>query len=66
MVATKEAAKESVTKKCPIFPGSSQRLHWSFTDPSKFQGTHEEKLARVKKVKEEIRFHIIEWLRKNP
>ncbi len=54
---------ESSAEKCPIFPGISQRLHWSFTDPSKFEGTHEEKLAQIKKVKEEIRNKIKEWLR---
>ena len=55
---------ESSAEKCPIFPGLSQRLHWSFTDPSKFEGSHEEKLDKTKKVKEEIRHQIKEWLRK--
>ena len=57
---------ESSAERCPIFPGLSQRLHWSFTDPSKFEGTHEEKLANTKKVKEEIRHQIEEWLQNNP
>ena len=55
---------ESSAEKCPIFPGLCQRLHWSFTDPSKFEGSHEEKLAQTKKVKEEIRHQLKEWLRK--
>ena len=54
---------EASAERCPIFPGISQRLHWSFTDPSKFEGTHEEKLAQIKKIKEEIRNKIKEWLR---
>jgi arsenate reductase len=54
---------ETSAERCPIFPGLSQRLHWSFTDPSKFTGTFEEKLAKTKKVKEEIRFQIKEWLK---
>ena len=57
---------EASAERCPIFPGLSQRLHWSFTDPSKFEGTHDEKLAKVKKVKEEIRRKINEWLQTNP
>ena len=57
---------ESSAERCPIFPGLSQRLHWSFPDPSKFEGTYDEKLAKTKKVKEEIRHQIKEWLRKNP
>jgi arsenate reductase len=56
----------SSAERCPVFPGLSQRLHWSFTDPSKFEGTYEEKLAKTKKVKEEIRHQIKEWLQNNP
>jgi arsenate reductase len=54
---------ESNAERCPIFPGLSQRLHWSFTDPSRFEGTPEEKLAKTKKVKEEINHQLKEWLR---
>jgi len=54
---------ETSAERCPIFPGLSQRLHWSFTDPSKFEGTFEEKLAKTKLVKEEIRYKIQEWLK---
>jgi arsenate reductase len=56
---------ESSAEKCPIFLGLSQRLHWSFKDPSKFEGTHGEKLAKTKKVKEEIRNKIEQWLQTN-
>lgn len=55
---------EASAERCPVFPGLSQRLHWSFTDPSKFEGTYEEKLVKTKKVKEEIRRQIKEWLEK--
>ena len=57
---------EASAERCPIFPGLSQRFHWSFTDPSKFQGTDKEKLVMVRAVKEEIRAQIKEWLQKRP
>jgi len=57
---------ETSAERCPVFPGLSQRLHWSFTDPSKFQGTDIEKLAKVREVREEIKVALKEWLRKNP
>jgi arsenate reductase len=57
--------EESSAERCPIFPGLTQRLHWSFADPSKFEGTHEEKLAKTRKVREEIRSQIKDWLQKN-
>lgn len=57
---------ETSAERCPVFPGIAQRLHWGFTDPSKFEGTHEEKLNKTKIVKEEIRNKIEQWVRTNP
>ena len=45
---------ESETAGCPIFPGVTTRLHWSFPDPSKFTGSHEEKLEQTRNVREKI------------
>ena len=53
---------EASAERCPIFPGLCQRLHWSFTDPSKFQGTDKEKLAKVREVKEEIKGVLKKWI----
>ena len=38
-------------ERCPIFPGVTKRISWSFEDPSLFTGTHEEKLAKTRIVK---------------
>lgn len=53
---------ETSAERCPIFPGASQRLHWGFIDPSKFEGSREEKLAQTRAVKEEIKGRIQQWL----
>jgi arsenate reductase len=53
---------ETSAEKCPVFPGPSQRFHWSFTDPSKFQGTDEEKLIKVRQVREEIKEALKKWI----
>jgi len=45
---------ESESEGCPIFPGVTTRLHWSFDDPSKFTGTHEERLERTRMVCDQI------------
>jgi arsenate reductase len=45
---------ESEAKGCPIFPGVTTRLHWSFPDPSKFGGSHEEKLDQTRQVRDKI------------
>jgi arsenate reductase (thioredoxin) len=41
---------ESEAEACPIFPGVTTRLHWSFPDPSKFTGSHEERLKQTREV----------------
>src|ERR1019366_6132547 len=43
---------EASAERCPVIPGVTKRLHWSFADPSSFQGTHEEKLARTREVRD--------------
>lgn len=45
---------ESEAEACPIFAGVTTRLHWSFDDPAKFTGIHEERLKRARRVREQI------------
>ena len=53
---------ETSAERCPIFPGMAKRLHWGFTDPSKFEGTREEKLTRTRIVRDQIKQKIMAWL----
>lgn len=55
-VCDKEAAE-----RCPLFPGVTERLHWSFPDPSKATGTREEKLAQIRPIRNAIKHKIEEW-----
>jgi len=45
---------ESEAQGCPIFPGVTTRLHWSFPDPSKFTGSMEEKMEQTRQVRDRI------------
>jgi arsenate reductase len=49
---------EASAEKCPVFPEIPKQLHWSFTDPSTIQGSHEEKLAQVRKIRDAIKIRI--------
>jgi arsenate reductase len=42
-------------ERCPIFPAEKKRLHWPFPDPSKAEGTVEEKLAYVRPIRDQIK-----------
>jgi arsenate reductase len=49
---------ESEAESCPIFPGVTTRLHWSFPDPGKFTGSSEERLEQTRHVVAQIRAQI--------
>jgi arsenate reductase len=52
---------EASAERCPYFPGLSTRLHWSFPDPSAFQGAREEKLGQTREVRDAIKEKIEQW-----
>lgn len=49
-------------ERCPVFPGVTKRLNWSFEDPSSFTGTHEEKLAKTRLVRDNIKAAIEDFM----
>jgi arsenate reductase len=55
---------ETSSEQCPLFPGSTSRLHWSFDDPSKFTGDHEKQLGQTREVRDKIRQKIEEFCSK--
>jgi arsenate reductase len=52
---------QASAERCPIFPGMSKRLAWSFPDPSTFEGSHEEVLQKTREVRDEIEEKIKEY-----
>lgn len=54
---------ESNAERCPVFPGLTNRLHWSFADPSAFTGSYEEKLEKTRAVRDKIENKIIDFLK---
>ena len=55
---------ETSAERCPVFPGGTARLHWSFPDPSGFRGERQEVLARTREVRDAIRKRVSEWCAK--
>ena len=45
---------DKANESCPIFPGPSQRLHWSFADPPHNEKVTEEVLDEFRKVRDAI------------
>ena len=54
---------ETSGERCPIFPGVSKRLYWTFDDPSAFTGSYENKLNDTRVVREAVKSKIIDFIR---
>ena len=52
---------QTAAERCPIFPGVSEKIHWSFPDPSALQGSYEEKLEGTKDIRNLIEKQIKTW-----
>ena len=46
---------DDANEACPFFPGARNRVHWSFEDPSRAEGTEEERIAVFRLVRDRIR-----------
>jgi len=57
---------DDAEKNCPtVWPGISTHLHWSFEDPSAFEGTDVQKLEKFRQIRDQIETRIIAWLKEN-
>ena len=55
---------ESNAERCPIFPGKTQRLHWSFTDPSSFKSEPDDvKLPKIRAIRDQIKARIEQFIK---
>jgi arsenate reductase len=58
VVTVCDNAKES----CPVFPGRTQRLHWTFEDPAGVEGTEEQRKDAFRKARDRIHGRIMVFL----
>lgn len=49
---------DRANESCPIFPGGTERIHWSFDDPSAATGSDEERLRAFRKVRDKLGSHL--------
>lgn len=53
---------QEVESKCPMFPGVTDRQNWPFPDPAKATGTHKEKLAATRAIRDDIKAGILQFI----
>jgi arsenate reductase len=53
---------DKAEESCPTFPGDVKRIHWSFEDPAEASGTKEERMRVFRKVRDQIKEHILSFI----
>ena len=57
---------DNAKQTCPIFPGKAERTHWSFPDPAEANGTDVEVLGEFRRIRNQIRAKLSEFLSSAP
>ena len=57
---------EASAERCPVFAGASNTIRWNFTDPSRLEGSPEDKMKMVRHIRDRIKSRIEEWLKTGP
>jgi arsenate reductase len=52
---------DNAKEQCPVFPGRTQRIHWSFEDPAVAKGEFDERLKIFRRVRDEIKDRLTEF-----
>lgn len=45
---------DNANEHCPVFPGKTQRIHWSFEDPAAIEGDQATRLEAFRGVRDQI------------
>jgi arsenate reductase len=52
---------DNANERCPVFPGRTKRIHWSFEDPAAASGDEAAKLTVFRRVRDQIRQQLRAW-----
>lgn len=54
---------DNANEQCPVFPGKTRRIHWSFEDPAAVAGDEAARLAVFRRVRNEITARLQDFTR---
>jgi len=54
---------DQAAQQCPMFPGDAEVMHIGFPDPAKATGTEEEIMTVFRRVRDDLREHLVPLLR---
>lgn len=53
---------DNAKENCPVFPATTERIHWSFDDPAAAPGDEAARLAVFRRVRDEIRARLQQFI----
>ena len=53
---------DNAREQCPVFPAAPRRVHWSFDDPAAAAGDEQARLSVFRRVRDEIRARLGEFV----
>ena len=53
---------DNAREQCPVYPAQTERIHWSFDDPAAADGDAAARLAVFRRVRDEIRARLHEFI----
>lgn len=53
---------DNANERCPVFPGKTEHVHWSFDDPAAATGEEEIIIETFRRVRDEIREHLRDFV----
>jgi arsenate reductase len=56
---------DNANQACPVFPGATGRLHWSFEDPAAVNDSYENRMAAFRRIRDEIHERIKDFVHRH-
>jgi arsenate reductase (thioredoxin) len=56
---------DNANEQCPVFPGKTKRIHWSFEDPAAALGDEPARLTVFRRVRDEIKIRLETFTQSN-
>ena len=53
---------DKANQQCPMFPGKSERIHWSIEDPAEVEGDAEIKLTAFRRARDILQVRLRNWI----
>src|SRR5688572_25798503 len=53
---------DHANERCPVVPGKTKRIHWSFEDPAAATGDTAAQLEVLRRVRDQIRDRLRQWI----